>query len=153
MLEDRPPEGWTVIPASITDGGRFDALRGKVKWGPFSDDTPRTNSYQVIPPLDAGAEGLFVGGVAFDGETADFIGPRLTVRSGNPAPRISAVRILSGGVELTLQGGGGVYTVLRSADLIGWDPAGTVPTAGGPVVFVDTSATNRIRTFYRVLWQ
>src|SRR5205823_13456099 len=85
-LEDKPPEGWTVLTNSISYGGAFDALRGKVKWGPFFENTARTNSYQVIPPLDAGEVGRFMGGVAFDGQTADFIGPRETVRSGNPPP-------------------------------------------------------------------
>jgi len=153
-LEDQPPEGWTVLTNSISEGGRFDALRGKVKWGPFSDDTPRTNSYQVIAPLDAGEVGRFVGGVAFDGQTADFIGPRETMRNGNPPPRFSSVRLLSGGLELTLQGGGvGIFTIQRSPDLIGWSLVGTIPTSGGPVVFVDSSATNRTWTFYRAVWQ
>jgi len=153
-VEDRPPDGWTVLPSSISDGGLFDPLRGKVKWGPFSDNTPRTNSYRVTPPLDAGEVGRFVGGAAFDGQTADFTGPRDTLRSGNPPPRFSSVRLLPGGLELTLQGGGnGVFTVERSTDLIGWTQVGTVPTDGGPVVFTDPSATNRVASFYRVLWQ
>src|SRR5207248_10899803 len=46
-LEDQPPEGWTVVTKSISYGGSFDALRGKVKWGPFFENTPRTNSYRV----------------------------------------------------------------------------------------------------------
>ena len=153
-LEDQPPEGWTVLTNSISYGGAFDVLRGKVKWGPFFENTPRTNSYQVIPPLDAAAVAQFVGGVAFDEQTADFIGPRETVRNGNPPPRFSSVRLLPGGLELTLQGGGnGVFTIERSTDLIGWTQVGTVPTDGGPVVFTDPSATNRVASFYRVLWQ
>jgi len=77
-LEDKPPEGWTVTANSISYGGSFDALLGKVKWGPFFENTPRTNSYQVIPPLDAVRLGEFVGGAAFDGQTANFIGERFT---------------------------------------------------------------------------
>jgi hypothetical protein len=62
--------------------------------------------------------------------------------------------VLPGGLELTLQGGGaGLFTIQSSTDLIDWNLVGTVPTSGGPVVFVDTSATNRIRSFYRVVWQ
>ena len=154
-VEDRPPDGWTVVPTSINNGGLFDPVRGKVKWGPFSDNTPRTNSYQVMPPLDAGAVGRFVGGAAFDGQTADFVGPRETVRSGTPPARFSSVRMLPGaGVELTLQGGGGgVVTIQRSTDLIEWSPVETLATSGGPVVFRDSSAANRLGNFYRAVWQ
>src|SRR5205814_1145692 len=152
-LEDQPPEGWTVLTNSISYGGAYDVSRGKVKWGPFFENTPRTNSYQVTPPLDAGVVARFVGGAAFDGQTADF-GPREIVRNGNPPPRFSSVRVLPGGVELTVQGGGvGVFTIQSSTDLIGWSLVETLPTAGAPVVFVDPSAANRTRTFYRVLWQ
>jgi len=153
-LEDQPPEGWTVLTNSISYGGSFDALRGKVKWGPFFENTPRTNSYQVTPPLDAVDPGLFVGGVAFDEETTDF-GPRVIVRNGNPPPRFSSVRLLPGaGVELTLQGGGaGTFTIQSSTDLIAWSLVETRPTSGGPEVFTDSSATNRSRTFYRAVWQ
>jgi outer membrane protein assembly factor BamB len=155
-LEDQPPEGWTVLTNSISYGGSFDALRGKVKWGPFFENTPRTNSYQVMPPFNAGESGRFLGGAAFDGQTADFIGPREIVPSGNPLPRpqFSSVRVLPGGLELTVQGGaGGIFTIQRSTDLIVWDPVGTLPASGAPVVFLDSSATNRIRSFYRVVWQ
>jgi hypothetical protein len=153
-LEDQPPEGWTVLTDSISYGGSYDALRGKVKWGPFFENFPRTNSYQVSPPLDAGAVGQFVGGAAFDGETAAFIGPRQIVRSGNPPPRFALVRLLPAGLELTLQGGGvGVVKLQSSTDLIVWEPVATNATFGEPVIFVDSSVTNRVRCFYRALWQ
>ena len=154
-VEDRPPDGWTIVLTSISDAGSIDTVRRKVKWGPFSDNTPRTNSYQVIPPLDAGPVGRFVGGAGFDGQTTDFTGPRETVRTGNPPPpQFSSVRFLSGGLELTLQGGGGgVFLIQSSTNLVTWDPVGTLPGSSTPVVFVDTLATNRIRSFYRVVWQ
>ena len=57
------------------------------------------------------------------------------------------------GVELTLQGGSGVFTLESSTDLINWSLVRTFPTSGGPVVFVDLSATNRTQTFYRLKWQ
>src|SRR5205823_1941439 len=34
-VEDQPPAGWVV--SNISDGGLYDAKRGKVKWGPFFD--------------------------------------------------------------------------------------------------------------------
>ena len=108
-----------------------------------------------LPREAAGWKALqFVGGAAFDGQTADSIGPREIVRSGNPPPQFSSVRVLSGGLELTLQGGGvGVFTIQSSTDLIVWDPVATNATSGASVVFLDSSATNRTRCFYRLLWQ
>ena len=108
-----------------------------------------------LPREAAGWKALqFVGGAAFDGQTADLIGPREIARSGNPTPRFSSVRVLAGGLELTIQGGGsGNFTIQSSTDLIGWSQVGTIPTSGGPAVFMDSAATNRTRNFYRAVWQ
>jgi len=68
-VEDMPPEGWIVDPESISDGGSVDPLNGKVKFGPFFDNQPRTLSYDVTPPLEASGEAIFAGVVAVDGLT------------------------------------------------------------------------------------
>ena len=44
-LECRVPEGWQVL--EISDGGVWDGLHRKVKWGPFFGDLPRTVLLQV----------------------------------------------------------------------------------------------------------
>ena len=46
-VEDRPPEGWTVV--SVADGGTYDAATKKVKWGPYFDRMTREMSYTVKP--------------------------------------------------------------------------------------------------------
>ena len=58
-LEDQPPVGWTV--GQINEGGVYDSVNHKVKWGPFFDAEPRALSYEATPP--AGQTGL----VTFDG--------------------------------------------------------------------------------------
>jgi len=45
-VEDQPPAGWAVV--QISHDGVFDAVTGKVKFGPFYDAQPRTLSYQVL---------------------------------------------------------------------------------------------------------
>lgn len=41
------PDHWTFVRA--TDGGTFDALRRRIKWGPFHDPAPRTLAADLIP--------------------------------------------------------------------------------------------------------
>lgn len=66
-VEDLPPEGWIVDPDSISDGGSIDPMNGKVKFGPFFDNQPRTLTYDVTAPLSASGEAVFTGVVAVDG--------------------------------------------------------------------------------------
>jgi uncharacterized delta-60 repeat protein len=73
--EDAPPAGWAVT--SISHSGVFDAVTGKVKFGPFFDHEPRTLSYQVKAPV----WGLHcaVGVFCFNGQaSADGVNSRIT---------------------------------------------------------------------------
>jgi len=82
-LELTVPSGWTV--GDIRDGGRWDAARRKVKWGPFLDDQSRTVSFEVrryfgrdmrknrgttegSASVDVPSLAGFEGTVSFDGE-------------------------------------------------------------------------------------
>ena len=51
-IEDGLPAGWAV--SEISEGGVFDAVSGRVKWGPLNDLRPRTFSYRVTPTSGAG---------------------------------------------------------------------------------------------------
>lgn len=64
-VEDSPPAGWTVD--AISDAGFFDAINGKVKWGPFFDETPRVLSYNATPPAGESGAKSFTGRASFDG--------------------------------------------------------------------------------------
>ena len=64
-LEDAPPVGWTV--SNISSNGVFDALNGKVKWGPFFEPFPAVVTYDVTPPIAEMGMKCFAGTVSFDG--------------------------------------------------------------------------------------
>lgn len=66
-LEDMPPQGWTVT--DISDGGSWDDLNGKVKWGPwFGYGLPYMVSYKATPPPDEAGVKVFEGIISYDGE-------------------------------------------------------------------------------------
>ncbi len=67
-LEDTPPTGWTV--SNISDGGVWDAVNGKVKWGPWFDldIRDRTVTYDVTPPAGESGEKTFTGILSVDGK-------------------------------------------------------------------------------------
>ncbi len=64
-LEDAPPAGWVVV--DISHNGTFDAVNGKVKWGPFFPPFPHQVGYAVIPSNDAVGPHCFSGAVSVDG--------------------------------------------------------------------------------------
>jgi len=67
-VEDQPPAGWTV--SNISDGGVWDSVNGKVKWGPWTapdDLRDRALTYTVTPPQDASGTLAFAGQISADG--------------------------------------------------------------------------------------
>jgi LmbE family N-acetylglucosaminyl deacetylase len=65
-MEDQPPAGWQV--RALSGDGAWDAVHGKVKWGPyFEPNIPTSFSYQMLPPGEAAGEYCFDGAVSFDG--------------------------------------------------------------------------------------
>jgi len=65
--EDSAPPGWIDV-TNIDNGGGWDAINNKVKWGPFFSDQPMTLHYTVTPPA-SGTSGpfCFSGIVSIDG--------------------------------------------------------------------------------------
>ena len=63
--EDTPPAGWTV--SNINEGGAWDSVNEKVKWGLFFDNSPRTLTYDVTPPVGTTGCPPFYGIASFDG--------------------------------------------------------------------------------------
>jgi len=59
-IEDRPPPGWDVT--NVSAAGVFDPVRGRVRWGLFSDGTDRTHTYDLTGPV-AGAIACFGNGI------------------------------------------------------------------------------------------
>ncbi len=72
-LEDQPPAGWLV--RNISDGGAWDEIHGKVKWGPFFDpNVPAGVTYELLPPPGATGEYCFAGTVSFNGQNRPISG-------------------------------------------------------------------------------
>lgn len=78
-VQDEPPTGWTV--SDISDGGGWDATNKMVKWGPFSDNSARTLTYNAKPPKNESGTKTFSGTASFDGVSAA-IGGTQTISSG-----------------------------------------------------------------------
>ena len=74
-VEDRPPSGWTV--SAISNDGVFDPATGKVKFGPFFDVTPRSLTYQLLPPSEARGKQEFSGSASVDGSETSITGDRV----------------------------------------------------------------------------
>lgn len=79
-VEETPPTGWTV--SGIDNGGQFDAVNGKVKWGPFFDATARTLKYSVTPPSGTTGQKTFSGTVSVNGTNSAMCG-NASIESAN----------------------------------------------------------------------
>jgi hypothetical protein len=71
-VEDTPPEEWQV--SDINEGGKWDSVNKKVKWGPFFDNTSRTLTYKVKAPCDANGCYPISGSASFNGVNQSICG-------------------------------------------------------------------------------
>lgn len=71
-VEDLPPTGWVIT--NISNSGVFDNTTGKVKWGPFFDNTPRTLTYTATPPAGTTGAQTFTGTFSVDGTDHPILG-------------------------------------------------------------------------------
>lgn len=83
-VEDQPPAGWEV--SRISHDGVFDAAHGKVKWGPFTDQRPRTLTYLVTPPAAATGPHEFQGTGSLDGKSYPTLGDSRIEPAGTAHP-------------------------------------------------------------------
>jgi len=66
-VEDAPPSGWINV-SNIDNGGSWDSVNKKVKWGPYFTDQPVTLHYTLTPPAPVtGGAPCFRGVVSIDG--------------------------------------------------------------------------------------
>lgn len=72
-VEDTPPSGWAV--GLVNSGGAYDLLNGKVKFGPFFDNTARTLTYELTPATNATGTVNFSGVASADGANTTVQGP------------------------------------------------------------------------------
>ena len=151
-VEDHPPAGWTV--ANINNGGAYDAVNGKVKWGLFFDATPRTLTYQATPPTNATGPVTFEGQVSYDGvATLSLAGQR--VSANTVVPKFAVAGTVSGGrFRIGLKGAPGqTFLIQASTNLTSWQIVSTNGIdATGTNNFYDPIGSDRDR-FYRVILQ
>ncbi|MBU6399650.1 MAG: hypothetical protein KGS61_04980, partial [Verrucomicrobia bacterium] len=88
-VEDQLPAGWQAT--SISSGGTYDAISGKVKWGPYFDSTARTLIYQANPASGAVGPAEFTGVASFDGANVAIGGERVATWGGLALPALSAI--------------------------------------------------------------
>lgn len=65
--EQAVPYGWRVI--EVSDGGRWDARSGKVKWGPIYGAAPHSLTFKAIPARSGSGRAALSGIVSFDGSS------------------------------------------------------------------------------------
>jgi hypothetical protein len=144
-IEEQCPPGWTV--ASISGGGEFDAVNGRLKWGPFLDNTPRTVSYEVTPPPNAGSVANFTGVVSLDGTSRSITGS-CALSEGCRVAVTAATHV--GRIELSVSGRAGTrFLIEASNDLDTWTPLMVVTNTPGGAAFVDPAGTRLPQRFYR----
>ena len=96
-LEEQPPEGWTL--GAISDGGAWDSVNARLKWGPFFDATARAITYELTPPAETTGEVTFAGVVSFDGAEVPVGGATTLARcESHPADGNGDFRLVIGEV-------------------------------------------------------
>ncbi|MCC7376561.1 MAG: hypothetical protein IT581_18020 [Verrucomicrobiales bacterium] len=83
-VEDAPPAGWVV--SAISDEGAFDAVHGRVKFGPFTDGKSRDLHYQVTAAQGATGAQKFAGSSSFDGKSYPVVGNDSVLPAGENHP-------------------------------------------------------------------
>jgi hypothetical protein len=87
-VEDSPPIGWIV--SDINEGGGWDDVNKKVKWGPFFDHNNRIVTYKVTPPTDETGTKTFSGAASFDGKNVVIGGELILGRcTSSPLPDLT----------------------------------------------------------------
>jgi hypothetical protein len=71
-VEEFVPTGWRVL--SMTHGGGWDLVNGKIKWGPFNDGTVRDLVAVLLPPRGSAEVFRFSGGGRFDETSVEIEG-------------------------------------------------------------------------------
>ncbi len=93
-VEDLLPEGWSFQGA--VEGGVFDPVNRRIKWGPFSDRNRRTLSYQATPPPEASGTVPLSGTAAFNRNLLGVTGSIHAVENGLPIAVSNSVQRLPG---------------------------------------------------------
>jgi sugar lactone lactonase YvrE len=148
-VEETPPADW--LPKNVSDNGRWDALTGKIKWGPFYDAIPRNMTYALTPPV-GGTNMVFWGGIACFDRTGLIIGgvrqmeylvpPRLEIQDSGPEL----------GLSLLLYGGiGQIYQMQWATNLTDWVNWLLLTNLSEVTVVQDVIPTDADQKIYRAI--
>lgn len=150
-VEDGLPTGWTADSGQITQGGTYDSLNRKVKWGPFYDNVPRLLTYAALPGTNT-APALFTGTASFDGVDVAITGQRTSTRAPFVRRDSNDNRdVKRDGFRLLIQGEEGLsYLLEYTTDLIQWLPLSTNVVGAVDLEIVDPSPASQSRRFYRI---
>jgi len=105
-VEDSPPDHWSNV-TNIDNSGSWDAINGKVKWGPFFSDTPIILHYDVTPDGPTTGHACFFGIVSVDGNNQSIQGSPCLPR---PVPAVSDWGVVCFTLLLLIAG----YVLLQS---------------------------------------
>lgn len=133
-VEDQLPRGWTA--SEIDTDGVAELRTGKVKWGPFFDDTPRVLNYRATLTDRRPGCTRFSGVASFDGVNVPVTGVKR--RHEEALVRFNAIA-------------GRRYAIEGSHDLKAWLRLGTVDSASEEVTFVDPESGDLPARFYRLV--
>jgi hypothetical protein len=147
VAEQQVPAGWTA--SDVSDGGTFDAVNSKVKWGLFFDSNKRQLSYSLQPSPTNAAPINITGVASFDGADVLLTGNTASIAS---TKLDHASRNGKGGLDLDLTGAAGQNFVIEvSTDLINWTQVKTFNNANGLVHFEDSDAQALRQMFFRAV--
>jgi hypothetical protein len=133
----------------ISHDGEFDAVNGRIKWGPFFDNAERELSFVLAAAPTAQATLTFSGTASFDGSSHPIVGPELIRR----AIRLISLDVLSDG-QFGLSVGaadGQRYRIETSPDLQTWSALVTATSNDGMLRFSDPEADQQSQRFYRAV--
>jgi hypothetical protein len=146
-LEEQVPIGWAVT--DVSHGGRFFSSGGILKFGIFYDSTPRTLTYHITPARETAGIVTFVGAASFDGASLTISGDRQLMPSMVlRAPAFSR----RSGFQLQVTDPEGSTCILQaSTNLTNWISLQTNVNSPDTLQFLDATATNFGRRFYRAV--
>jgi hypothetical protein len=83
-VEDSPPPGW-IVTNNISNGGAYDPINKKVKWGPLFPPFPPELFYEVIPTATSAIpSACFGGAISVDGDSHPICGDQCIAPSCCP---------------------------------------------------------------------
>jgi hypothetical protein len=147
VVEETVPLDWQV--SNISDGGFFDEVNRKIKWGLFFDANTRALTYQLTAPVSAHGVIKFDGVVSFDGMDVSVVGGLQTVAASKLG---SLVKGPNNRFTLNFDGSAGKdFGIEVSNDLINWKQIGKLRNENGHAAFSDDDMTSKKQTFYRAV--